>query len=107
MLKQDRMAQGFPRLTGLDLQVGGEWAKALYDRAIPNFLKSYARKWGTKVGTIQLKDAVGVNERYDLTETPGGWRLVDKQQNQGNGTFIGPVFKTGSAAEKWLKDQGY
>jgi len=29
-----------------------------------------------------------VCERYDLTETSGGWRLVDKQQNQGNGTFI-------------------
>ncbi len=57
--------------------------------------------------TTQLKDAVGVNERYDLTETSGGWRLVDKEQNQGNGTFIGPVFKAGGAAEKWLKDQGY
>jgi hypothetical protein len=94
-------------ISGVDLKVGGDWAKALYDRAVPNFLKGYTKKWGAKVGTTQLKDAVGVNERYDLTETSGGWRLVDKEQNQGNGTFIGPVFKTGGAAETWLKDKGY
>lgn len=107
MLEHERNQVPTPRVSGLDLKVGGEWAKALYDRAIPNFLKTYAKKWGAKVGTSQLKDAVGVNERYDLTETPGGWRLVDKQQNQGNGTFIGPVFKNGGVAEQWLKDQGY
>jgi len=107
MLEHERNQVPTPRVSGLDLKVGGEWAKALYDRAIPNFLKTYAKKWGAKVGTSQLKDAVGVNERYDLTETPGGWRLVDKQQNQGNGTFLGPVFKNGGAAEKWLKNQGY
>jgi hypothetical protein len=94
-------------ISGVDLKVGGNWAKALYDRAIPNFLRSYTKKWGAKVGTTQLRDAVGVNERYDLSETSGGWRLVDKEQNQGNGTFIGPVFKTGGAAETWLKDKGY
>jgi hypothetical protein len=107
MLEHERNQVPTPRISGLDLKVGGEWAKNLYDRAIPNFLKTYAKKWGAKVGTSQLKDAVGVNERYDLTETPGGWRLVDKQQNQGNGTFIGPVFKNGGVAEQWLKDQGY
>jgi hypothetical protein len=100
-------AQPTQTIEGEGLKVGGEWAKALYDRAIPNFLKGYTKKWDGEVGTTQLKDAVGVNERYDLTETSGGWRLVDKEQNQGNGTFIGPVFKTGGAAEKWLKDQGY
>lgn len=94
-------------ISGVDLKVGGDWAKALYDRAIPNFLNKYAKKWGAKVGETQLRDAVGVNERFDLTETPGGWRLVDKSQNEGQGTFIGPVFKTGGAAEKWLAEQGY
>ena len=43
-----------PELKGLDLKVGGEWAKALYDRAIPNFLSKYAKKWGAKVGTSKL-----------------------------------------------------
>ena len=94
-------------LDGLDLKVGGEWAKALYDRAIPNFLNKYGKKWDAKVGETQLPDAVGVNEHFDLTETPGGWRLVDKRQNEGQGTFVGPVFKNGGAAEKWLTEQGY
>jgi len=107
ILERDRNQVPTPRVSGLDLKVGGSWANALYDRSIPNFLKGYTKRWNAKVGTTQLKDAVGVNERYDLTETSGGWRLVDKQQNQGNGTFVGPVFRTGAAAEKWLKDQGY
>jgi hypothetical protein len=94
-------------IEGDGLKVGGEWAKALYDRAIPNFLNKYGKKWDAKVGETQLPDAVGVNEHFDLTETPGGWRLVDKRQNQGHGTFVGPVFKNGGAAEKWLTEQGY
>jgi len=35
--------------SGLDLKIGGEWAKNLYDKQIPNFLKKYAKKWGAKV----------------------------------------------------------
>jgi hypothetical protein len=94
-------------IEGDGLKVGGEWAKALYDRAIPNFMNKYGKKWGASVGELQLPDAVGVDEHFDLTETSGGWRLVDKRQNQGTGTFVGPVFKTGSAAEKWLSENGY
>lgn len=38
------------QLTGDSLKVGGEWARNLYDRAIPNFLSKYGKKWGAKVG---------------------------------------------------------
>lgn len=41
-------------LSGVDLDVGGNWAKALYDRAIPNFLNKYAKKWGAKVGETEI-----------------------------------------------------
>jgi broad specificity phosphatase PhoE len=41
-------------LSGLDLKTGGEWAKNLYDRAIPNFLSKYGKKWGAKVGDDKL-----------------------------------------------------
>lgn len=102
-----RLMESEPKLTGGGnpihsvegdgLKVGGEWAKALYDRAIPNFLNKYGKKWGAAVGETHLPDAVGVDEQFDLSETPGGWRLVDRNQNQGQGTFIGPVFKTGGA----------
>jgi len=106
-LKQTGGGNPIHSIEGDGLKVGGDWAKALYDRAIPNFLNKYGKKWDAKVGETQLPDAVGLNEHFDLTETPGGWRLVDKRQNQGQGTFVGPVFKTGGAAEKWLSEQGY
>jgi hypothetical protein len=63
-------------------------AKALYDRAIPNSLNKYSKKWEAKVGESRLPDAARVNEQIGLTETQGGWRLVDKQQTQGQGTFV-------------------
>jgi hypothetical protein len=41
--------------------------------AIPNFLKSSEKRCGAKMETAQREDAFGVNERFDLTETSGGW----------------------------------
>lgn len=38
------------KLTGGDLQVGGEWANNLYDKTIPSFLKKYLKQWGVEVG---------------------------------------------------------
>src|SRR5579862_510278 len=38
----------------LDLKIGGEWAKNLYDKAIPNFLNKYAKKWGAKVEPVEI-----------------------------------------------------
>lgn len=55
MLERERNQIPTPRVSGLDLKVGGEWARALYDRAIPNFLKGYTKKWGGKVGTTTIQ----------------------------------------------------
>jgi hypothetical protein len=32
---------------------------------------------------------------------------VDREQNEGLGTFIGPLFRSGADAEHWLKDKGH
>jgi hypothetical protein len=45
-------------LSGLQLHVGGEWAKNLYDKAIPNFMSKYGKKWGAKVGETDLRGHV-------------------------------------------------
>jgi hypothetical protein len=37
-------------LLGANLKVGGEWATHLYDQMIPQFLNSYGKKWGARVG---------------------------------------------------------
>jgi hypothetical protein len=47
-----------------NLRVGGEWAHALYDRAIPSFISKYLKKWGGKVGTTYIP--VGEGEKGGL-----------------------------------------
>jgi hypothetical protein len=42
-------------LKGLDLEMGGEWAKNLYDREVSSFLQSYAKKWNAKVQDISVQ----------------------------------------------------
>ena len=33
--------------------------------------------------------------------------MVDREQNEGQGTFIGPLFRSGADAERWLKEKGH
>ena len=55
-------------LSGVNLKLGGEWAKNLYDRAIPNFLSKYGKKWGAKVGTSQIgTGALGNKSGWEST----------------------------------------
>jgi hypothetical protein len=63
---------GIHTLKGVDLKVGGEWAKNLYDRAIVNFLNKYAKKWGAKVETTELPTRE--------EGTGGGIRVVTEQE---------------------------
>jgi hypothetical protein len=58
-------------LKGLDLKVGGSWAQALYDRAIPNFLARYAKKWGAKVGTADIDTTPSGSLRYEIVDPKG------------------------------------
>ena len=44
----------YTRLSGIDLKFGGEWAVNLYDKQIPNELNKYVKKWGGKVGTVNV-----------------------------------------------------
>jgi len=57
----ERDGSELPEISGLDLKVGGEWAHALYDRAIPNFMNKYLKKWGGKVGTTSIPVGEGEN----------------------------------------------
>jgi hypothetical protein len=45
----------YHHIEGGDLKVGGEWAKALYDRAIPNFLNKYLKRYGVRVGSSEIE----------------------------------------------------
>ena len=46
--------QQYGTIEGVDLKVGGEWAKNLYDRQIPNILKDLTKKWGGKIEDITI-----------------------------------------------------
>lgn len=79
-----------PEISGLDLKVGGEWAHSLYDRAIPNFINKYLKKWGGKVGTTYIP--VGEGEKGGLH-----FHLIAP-----NGELYDP-FRTRQQAEDALK----
>lgn len=44
----------FVWLQGLDLKIGADWAYALYDRMIPQYLKKFGKKYGAEVGTTEI-----------------------------------------------------
>jgi len=39
-------------ITGVELEVKGEWAINLYDKQLPNILNKLGKKWGAKVGEV-------------------------------------------------------
>ena len=45
---------GFHYLEGDDIKVGGEGMKGFYDKIVPNFLNQFGKKYGAKVGQIQV-----------------------------------------------------
>lgn len=45
---------GMKGLSGLDLKIGGEWAKALYDKMLPAFVNKYGKQWGVRSGSVDI-----------------------------------------------------
>lgn len=41
-------------ISGEDIKVGGEGMKGFYDKIVPNFLNQFGKKYGAKVGRIQV-----------------------------------------------------
>lgn len=74
----ETMIQGAYRqgqLDAVDLKIGGEWAKHLYDEMIPQFLNKYGKKWGARVGetnfpNLPLKEASSLGEAATVAKYP-------------------------------------
>lgn len=45
-------------LSGLDLKVGGEWAKKFYDEILPSSAQKYIKKWGGKVEDVRIVEGM-------------------------------------------------
>jgi DNA modification methylase len=85
------VTSNFRRLDGLDLKVGGEWAKKFYDEILPSAAQKYIKKWGGKVEDISVdttgEKQVGRQARMGRLK-PGGFALID---SQGNFRYAGPT----------------
>jgi hypothetical protein len=95
-----------PEVSGLDLKVGGEWAHNLYDRAIPNFMNKYLKKWGGKVGTTYIP--VGEGEKGGLNYhliAPNGELYDAFRTRQQAEDALKSVSQPGSATRWQILDQ--
>lgn len=61
--------------SGLDLKIGGEGKKELYDKMIPNFVRKYVKKWGGKVEQSTLP---ATDEKYGAKVGAGITNVVDE-----------------------------
>ena len=87
----------FHRIEGQDLKVGGEWAKRLYDHAIPNFLSKYGKKWGAKVGTTKLPLTDMPASEYE--KYPEGHPYVEKNRPSVHTLDITPEMRASVLSE--------
>ena len=69
---------GQHQLKNADLRIAATWATNLYDRAIPNFLSKYGKKWGAKVGTTRLSLTDMPASEYE--KYPEGHPYVEKNR---------------------------
>jgi hypothetical protein len=58
--------EGGGTYSGLDLEIGGEWAQRLYDESLVNFARKYGKKWGAEVGDIGISG----EQVHSMTITP-------------------------------------
>ncbi len=82
---------GYHILSGENLKIGGEWAKSLYDKQIPNILKDLTKG---NIENISIDIA-------DKTEGRLNWQVID---NKGD---VYDAFKTQQDALDSIKDIGY
>jgi hypothetical protein len=75
---------GAHRLSGLDLQVGGEGMKGFYDKILPDYLNNFGKQYGSSVGQIQLptgsemsRGASGTDMIPTYTPTMQGFHSFD------------------------------
>ncbi|MBR5660567.1 MAG: hypothetical protein IKW99_03360 [Bacteroidales bacterium] len=77
---------------GLDLKVGGEGMKGFYDDILPRFMNKYGKKWGVKVGTVELQHV------YDELGHPLVMHSVDVTPEMRESVMEGQVmFRKGEA----------
>lgn len=64
-------------LSGLDLQMGGEWAANLYDKQIPQLVEKIFKPYGVKAASTQLKSTLSRDyvNAFVSQDGEGQWRV--------------------------------
>jgi len=75
------ISQGMHKLSGLDLESGGEGMKGFYDKMIPSFLNQFGKKYGAKVGQGQINvDNPNGHSQTEMLRASGipeqNWRSI-------------------------------
>lgn len=78
--------KGLRTYSGVDLKVGGEGMRGFYDKALPNLVNKYIKKWGAKVGTVNLTNP---QHGFDVTEK------MRESAMKGQPLFAKPVSRNG------------
>ena len=97
-----RVSEGNREFTGIDLDMGGQWAEAFYDKIIPNFVDKYVKKWGAKVEDVKFKTNV---DNYPEEVVPNiykdGNRYRIKDWETGE-NLTEDIFNTKGDAQRWI-----
>lgn len=64
------MNPGRNTIEGDGLRIGGEGMKGFYDRMLPSFVQKYTKKWGAKVGTVEMPSLEQNNVMHSVDVTP-------------------------------------
>ena len=83
-------------LSGLDLKVGGEGIKKLYDKDLPSILSDMGKKFGAKVSTVGIDTGKGAT-RIDESKFHDEWHVM-------SGSTILHTEKTHADAVNWMRD---
>ena len=93
-LLQAPLAQGRHRLSGLDIESGGEGMKGFYDKMVPKFLNQFGKKYGVQVGQGSIPTAP--KDSSAVTGYPLG-----EEYMQGRATWPEFLKQNPHAAEKF------
>ena len=90
------MQPGNFKLEGEGLRIGGEGMKGFYDRILPSFVGKYTKKWGAKVGTVEMPNLEQNNVMHSVDVTPAMKESVMEGQT---------MFRKDSEAKTAKKDR--
>lgn len=57
-------------ISGDGLRIGGEGMKGFYDKMLPSFVSKYTKKWGAKVGEVEMPSLEQNNVMHSVDVTP-------------------------------------